>query len=179
MVCKLLTIAGVLGLGVAGVVLTAGPAAADQGWRFYGGAAQPGYSAPAAAGYTYTSGNGSSNSTPSYAYGSPAVSAPSYSYGSFSPEQTAGYYGSAAEERAAVIDVRLPADAVILFGGQKTSATGAERRFISPPLPLGKEYVYEVSVRWHQGGREVTRTRSLPVRAGERLNVAFGTDTPQ
>ncbi len=102
-----------------------------------------------------------------------------YSYESFSPGQTAGYYGSAAEERTAVIDVRLPADAVILFSGQKTTSTGPERRFISPSLTLGKEYVYEISVRWHQGGREVTHTRSLPVHAGERLNLAFGMDAPQ
>jgi uncharacterized protein (TIGR03000 family) len=170
---KLLTIIGVLGLGATSFGLTAGSAAAQwvgQGWPIVNsrGAASssPSYSGSYGAGYIFSS------SGPSYP-------SPSYSYGSFSPEQTTGYYGSAAEERAAVIDVRLPADAVILFGGQKTTATGAERSFISPPLTPGKEYVYEVSVRWHQGGREVTRTRTLSVRAGERLKVAFGTDTPQ
>jgi uncharacterized protein (TIGR03000 family) len=173
MLRRLLTTAGVLGLGVAGFVLTAGPAAAQQGWQFYGGAGRPGYSAPAAAGYTYTNGYGSSGYNSDYSYGARVFSAPAYSYGSFSPEQTAAYYGSEAEGRGAIIDVRLPAEAAILFDGRQTSATGPERRFLSPPLTPGKEYVYEVSVRWHEGGREVTRTRSLPVRAGERLNVTF------
>ena len=176
---RLLMIAGVLGLGVAGFLLTAGPAAADQGWRFYGGAAQPGYNAPAAAGYTYANGYRSSGYTPGYSYGAREFSAPAYSYGSFSPEQTAGYYGTPAEARAAVIDVRLPSDAVILFDGKQTTAAGPERRFISPPLTPGKEYVYEVSVRWHEGGCEVTRTRSVPVRGGERLNIAFVAEAAQ
>ena len=164
---RLLMIAGVLGLGVAGFLLTAGPAAAQwvgQGWPIVNhrgaGSSSPSYSGSYRAGYI--------------AYGSgPSYPAPSYSYGSFSPEQTAGYYGTPAEARAAVIDVRLPSDAVILFDGKQTTAAGPGRRFISPPLTPGKEYVYEVSVRWHEGGREVTRTRSVPVRGGERLNIAF------
>jgi hypothetical protein len=44
-------------------------AAAQQGWQFYGGAGQPGYSAPAAAGYTYYGGYRSSEYTPNYSYG--------------------------------------------------------------------------------------------------------------
>jgi uncharacterized protein (TIGR03000 family) len=106
--------------------------------------------------------------------GAPVYSAPSYAYGSFSPEETAGYYGRAEADNAAVIDVRLPAGAVVLFGKQKTSSTGPERRFVSPPLTPGKEYVDEVTARWQEGGRQVTRTRSLPVRAGDRLSIAFG-----
>jgi uncharacterized protein (TIGR03000 family) len=170
---KLLTIAGVLGLAVAGLMLTAEPAAAQwvgQGWPIVnsrgGGGSSPTYSGSYSPGYIF--------------YGpGPSYPAPSYSYGSFSPEQTAAYYGSAAADRAAVIDVRLPAGAAILFGGQKTTSTGPERRFVSPPLVPGKEYVYEVAVRWQEGGREVTRTRSLPVHAGERLNIAFGLEARQ
>jgi uncharacterized protein (TIGR03000 family) len=59
------------------------------------------------------------------------------------------------------------------------TSTGPARRFISPPLTPGKEYVYEVTVRWQESRREVTRTRSLPVRAGERLNIAFGPEARQ
>jgi uncharacterized protein (TIGR03000 family) len=188
---KLLTVAGLFGLAVAGLVLAAGQSVAQQGWQFYGGAGKPGYNAPAAAGYTYTGGYGSIDYAPSfpyrtpvfpdtsYAYGAPVYYAPSYSYGNFSPEQPAGYYGSADVANAAVIDVRLPARAVILFGGQKTTSNGPERRFISPPLNPGKEYVYEVSVRWQEEGREVTRTRSLTVRAGARVSIAFGAETRQ
>jgi uncharacterized protein (TIGR03000 family) len=115
----------------------------------------------------------------SYYAGAPVYSAPSYTYGSFSPEQTAAYYDSVEADRAAVIDVRLPAGALMLFDGHKTTSTGPERRFVSPPLTPGKEYVYEVTVRWQEGGRQVTRTRSLPVRAGERQNIAFGPEARQ
>jgi uncharacterized protein (TIGR03000 family) len=171
---KLLTVAGVFGLAVAGLLLTSGPAGAQwvgQGWPIVnsrgGGGSAPSYSG--------------SYSGPGYIFYGPGPSypAPSYSYGSFSPEQTAAYYGSVVADREAVIDVRLPAGAVILFGGQRTTSTGPERRFVSPPLVPGKEYVYEVTVRWQEGGREVTRNRSLPVRAGERLNIAFGPEARQ
>ena len=167
---KLLTIAGVLTLAVAVLALAAGPAAAQwvgQGWPIVnsrgGGSSSPSYSGSYSPGYTV--------------YGpGPFYAAPSYSYGSFSPEHTVAYYCSAADDHAAVIDVRVPADAVIQFDGRQTTTTGPERRFVSPPLTPGKEYVYQVSVRWHKGGREVTRTRSPSVRAGERLNVAFGAE---
>jgi uncharacterized protein (TIGR03000 family) len=170
---KLLTIAGVLTLAVAVFALTAGPAAAQwvgQGWPIVnsrgGGSSSPSYS-------------GSYSPGPIFYGPGPSYPAPSYSYGSFAPEQTAAYYGSADVSNAAVIDVQLPAGAVVLFGKQKTTSIGPARRFISPPLTPGKEYVYEVTVRWQEGGREVTRTRSLPVRAGERLNIAFGPEARQ
>jgi uncharacterized protein (TIGR03000 family) len=170
MLRRLLTIAGMLTLAVAAFLLTAGPAAAQwvcQRWPIVNrrGAASsaPSYSGTYGPRYTF--------------YGSaPNYPAPSYSYGSFSPEHTVAYYCSAADDHAAVIDVRVPADAVIQFDGRQTTTTGPERRFVSPPLTPGKEYVYQVSVRWHKGGREVTRTRSPSVRAGERLNVAFGAE---
>jgi uncharacterized protein (TIGR03000 family) len=109
----------------------------------------------------------------SYYAGASVYYAPSYSYGSFSPEQTTGFYGPAEVDNTAVIDVRLPAGAVIRFGAQKTTSTGPERYFVSPALTPSKEYVYEVTARWHEGAREVTRTRSLSVRAGDRLSIAF------
>ena len=170
---KLLTIAGVLTLAVAVLALAAGPAAAQwvgQGWPIVnsrgGGSSSPSYSGSYSPGYTV--------------YGpGPFYAAPSYSYGSFSPEQTAGYYGPATADGAAVIEVRLPPGALVLFDGKKTTSTGPERRFVSPSLAPGKEYVYEVTVRWQEGGRDVTRTRSLPVHAGERLNIAFGLEARQ
>ena len=174
MLRTLLTTAGVVALAVTALVLTAGPAGAQwvgQGWPIVNGraAASPAPSFPG----SYSPGYSSYGPGPSYP-------APSYSYGSFSPEQVAGYYyGSAELGNAAVIDVRLPARAVILFGRQRMTSTGPERRFVSPSLAPGKEYVYEVTVRWQEGGRDVTRTRSLPVHAGERLNIAFGLEARQ
>ncbi len=172
-------------LAAAALLLAAAPAPAQQGWQFYGGAARPGYNAPAVAGYTYTSGYAVPEYAPSSAYGGPAFYAPSYVYGtpafanqpylysSFSPAQTAAYYGSAAAPNndAAFINLRVPDGAVVLFDGQKTTQTGRERRFFSPPLKRGHEYSYDVEVRWTEGGRERTQHRTIDVRAGQRVNL--------
>jgi uncharacterized protein (TIGR03000 family) len=174
---------GGLALAASALLLAVVPAKADQGWRFFGAAAQPGYNAPAAAGYAYTSpgpsysGRASSYApaygAASYTYGAPAFG-PYYRYGSFSPGQTAAYYGPAAEaERPAVIDVRVPAGAVILFDGHRTAQTGPERRFLSPPLRPGHVYAYEVQVRWQDGDRQVERRRQVEVRAGRQTNLDF------
>jgi uncharacterized protein (TIGR03000 family) len=71
------------------------------------------------------------------------------------------------------IDMQVPADAEIWFADAKTKQTGTLRQFVSPPLAAGQEYTYEIRARWKENGREVTKTRRLTVRAGERLKVDF------
>jgi uncharacterized protein (TIGR03000 family) len=75
--------------------------------------------------------------------------------------------------RPALIDVTVPADAVLSFQGKTmTEETGALRQFQSPPLNPGRTYSYDVRATWKDdNGREVTRTRHLTVRAGDRLSV--------
>jgi uncharacterized protein (TIGR03000 family) len=179
------------GLALAAALMLAAPASAQQGWQFYGGAGRPGYNAPAAAGYTYSGGyysspgfagggtpgylsTGSAYYAPTYVYGTPAYGAPGYLYGgSFSPGATAAYYGETARNNEAVIDLRVPAGAVVKFDGKATSQTGAERRFVSPPLKEGQDYSYDVMVQWQDGGRNVERHRTIDVRAGKRVNLDF------
>lgn len=71
------------------------------------------------------------------------------------------------------IDLQVPADAQVWFGGQKTTQTGTLRSFESPPLTAGRTYTYEVRATWKEGGREVTESRRLAIRAGERLTATF------
>jgi uncharacterized protein (TIGR03000 family) len=73
----------------------------------------------------------------------------------------------------AYIDVQLPADAELWFGDTKTAQTGPSRQFVAPDLPVGREYVYEVRVRWVEGGGEVTQAREVSVRGGEQTSVRF------
>src|SRR5262245_11779316 len=54
---------------------------------------------------------------------------------------------------AATIRVRVPADAEVWFGLEKTTQTGPERTFQSPPVPPGRSYVYSVRARWVEGGK--------------------------
>jgi uncharacterized protein (TIGR03000 family) len=74
----------------------------------------------------------------------------------------------------AYIDIRVPANAELWFGGVKTSQTGRVRRFISPPLTPGKDFAYNVRVTWTANGKKVTKRQRIVVRAGEwvRLNWA-------
>ena len=46
------------------------------------------------------------------------------------------------------------------------------RKFVSPPLEPG-EYTYELKARWKEDGREVVRTRRIPVSPGARRTVDF------
>lgn len=84
-----------------------------------------------------------------------------------------GSAASGAMGRGAEIEVRLPAGADLWFEGVRTTQTGTYREFVSPPLAPGRDYAYELRASWREGGREVSRTRRVRVRAGDRLDVNF------
>lgn len=65
-------------------------------------------------------------------------------------------------------------DAVLFVEGVKMDGTGAARRFVSPPLAPGRRYTYSFEARWVEDGKEVRRTREVPVYAGDRITVDFG-----
>src|SRR5262249_46034390 len=81
---------------------------------------------------------------------------------------------SAPEEQVAYVHVRVsPPYAEISFEGSKTAQIGSSRLYVSPPLVQGENYTYTIRVTWAEIGGEVTQTRKLPVRAGDRLSVVF------
>jgi uncharacterized protein (TIGR03000 family) len=47
------------------------------------------------------------------------------------------------------------------------------RRFVTPPLTTGKNYVYEVQAVWHEDGREVSRKQTITVEPNQRQTVDF------
>jgi uncharacterized protein (TIGR03000 family) len=80
----------------------------------------------------------------------------------------------APEEQVAYIHVRVsPPHAEISIEGSKTAQIGSSRLYVSPPLNHGENYTYDIRVSWKENGREVTQTRKVPVRAGDRLSVVF------
>jgi len=125
--------------------------------------------------------------SPSYAYSSsfyPRYVAP------YNPSATSGtaraattpsyppaYPGTAGEEAIdqdrAVVEVRVPADAELLFEGERMNTPGPLRTFRTPRLESGKKYSYEVQARWTEGGKPVERTRKVSVRPGQRVTVDF------
>jgi len=85
-------------------------------------------------------------------------------------------YGSArtAEDmNTARVNVRVPANAEVMFEGAKTTQTGSSRQFVSPPLTPGGNYTYDIQARWMENGRQVSRTRHVPVQAGQVVRVDF------
>ena len=74
--------------------------------------------------------------------------------------------------RASVV-VRLPADARLLADGRALNLTGAERKFVSPELPTGQEFVYKFTAEYERDGETVSVTKKVTVRAGLTVSVAF------
>ena len=85
---------------------------------------------------------------------------------------------SAPVATTASVSVRLPvADAELNFEGVRTTQTGRVRNYTTPPLVPGNNYTYDISASWTENGRELTRTRHVGLRPGDRVVVDF--TTPQ
>jgi uncharacterized protein (TIGR03000 family) len=83
-----------------------------------------------------------------------------------------GYLTAVAANTTARIDVRVPAsDAQLNFDNHPTSPSGLTREFVTPPLIIGSNYVYNVRVSWMDNGVRRTRDKNVFVRAGDRLLV--------
>jgi uncharacterized protein (TIGR03000 family) len=72
---------------------------------------------------------------------------------------------------AAILDVTLPEDAALFINDQPTTSTSAQRRFISPPLPTGRNYQYTLRAEVVRDGQTRSTTQQVTVRAGQRHNV--------
>jgi uncharacterized protein (TIGR03000 family) len=74
---------------------------------------------------------------------------------------------------AAVVTMRVPDGADIWVLGVKTKQQGELRTFITPALEAGRIFTYDIQVRWKDAGQDVTRSREVNVRCGDRLTVDF------
>ena len=91
-------------------------------------------------------------------------------------DRVAGYYtppgySTSTGQMPVYIDVVIPPRAEITFENERTTQTGSRRLFISPPIRAGQNYTYHIKAKWTENGREVTRSRTVPVHAGERVMV--------
>jgi len=69
---------------------------------------------------------------------------------------------------AALVEIRVPANADVWFEGDKTQQKGVDRLFTSPPLESGRKYTYDVKARWMDHGKPVEVQRHISVQAGRR-----------
>lgn len=101
----------------------------------------------------------------------------------FNPQNTgfrpAGYGTTAsptsngnAGARATVI-IKLPADARLYADAKALSLVGSERKFVSPELPAGQEFMYKFRVEYDRNGETLSVTRKVAVRAGAMVAVEF------
>jgi uncharacterized protein (TIGR03000 family) len=71
------------------------------------------------------------------------------------------------------IDVKLPAEADLWIEGIKMKQSGELRTFISPKVEPGQRFVYDFRIRFTENGREITKTRTLIIYAGQHITVDF------
>lgn len=73
-----------------------------------------------------------------------------------------------------VLSVKVPQPAAEVFvDGHRTAQTGLDRTFESPPLEPGKQYRYELTARWVEGGQPREMKRAVVGTPGEVVRVDF------
>jgi uncharacterized protein (TIGR03000 family) len=82
-------------------------------------------------------------------------------------------YREPAPDTAALLDVRVPANAELWFDGYKSKQTGPQREFRTPPLTTGKKYTYTVRAKWVADGKPVEERREVSFTPGQHVKVAF------
>ena len=73
----------------------------------------------------------------------------------------------------AYLVVNLPAEAKLTIDNAATSTTTASRRFVSPALERGKDFIYNLKAEMMRDGTAVTTTKQVTVRAGETTQVTL------
>jgi uncharacterized protein (TIGR03000 family) len=77
-----------------------------------------------------------------------------------------------------LLNVQVPTDAKIWIEGQETKQTGNSRQFVTPALTPGQQYTYTVKAEWTEGSQKISRTRRVPVQAGQGVNINLLQPTP-
>jgi uncharacterized protein (TIGR03000 family) len=86
-------------------------------------------------------------------------------------ERRSQYFAPEMNGGQALLEVRAPANAELTIGGQGTMQKGPTRLFVSPPIEPGLTYTYEVTAKWMDNGKPVTRTKTVEIRAGQTARV--------
>lgn len=75
--------------------------------------------------------------------------------------------------RPVTLHILVPqADAQLAIEGRATKTNGSRRDFVSPPLSSGKKFTYTLQAVWQPNNyTTVTRTREVPVAAGQEVEV--------
>jgi uncharacterized protein (TIGR03000 family) len=84
-----------------------------------------------------------------------------------------------AQSGQATIILNVPADARVTFNGQATTSRSTSRTFVTPTLQPDRQYFYDVTAEVDRGGRTVTLSRRIAVRAGQVTREALNLPSTQ
>jgi len=76
-------------------------------------------------------------------------------------------------EQSIAIRLLVPAGAQVEFDGSKTTMTGPSRQYVSPPVPVGREYTYTLKVALVRDGRTITESQRVLLTPGQEARVDF------
>jgi uncharacterized protein (TIGR03000 family) len=139
-------------------------------------------------GGSYGGSYGSSGGSSGGSYGSYGSSGGSYgSYGGgyymASTSTASGYYVASTTATAkpstavAHLNVSVPADAKVYLENKLMTLTGTDRRFVTPELPVGSPYVYNVKVEIERNGQTISKTTEAAITAGQEIAVSVKFDS--
>jgi uncharacterized protein (TIGR03000 family) len=75
---------------------------------------------------------------------------------------------------AGVIKINVPDESAhVMLDGEVVTSAGATRYFVTPCLPKGKEFNYEVKVVWTKNGQWQSQEKKIQVVAGRIAEVDF------
>lgn len=77
-----------------------------------------------------------------------------------------------ADRSAAILVVKVPADATVYLVDQKMSLTGTERKYRIPLADAGKEYTYQIRVEVVRNGKTLVSRSEQKIRSGQQFEVA-------
>ena len=80
---------------------------------------------------------------------------------------------AAAPGNSAMLNVRVPADAIVIVNEHPTTSTGTLRRYVSRGLDPGLTYRFEIRAEVRRGGTPVSRTKVVDLKADQSADVVF------
>ncbi len=83
-----------------------------------------------------------------------------------------------ADNQSARINIAVKPEAEIWFDDVKTTQTGTQRVFLSPPLQADGDYRYRIQVRWMDNGHPRIAARQIMVHAGDNIHLTIP-DSPR
>jgi uncharacterized protein (TIGR03000 family) len=76
----------------------------------------------------------------------------------------------------AYLNVNVPADAKVYLQDKLMTIGGTDRRFVTPEIQAGVQYLYTVKVEIVRNGQTVSKTAQATVVAGQEVAVAVAFD---